>query len=314
MATGLSVTEELGETQILAALLGIAEMVGDLTDTRELLEAVVRIAPSLVRVDRCAILEYKEPSREFRVTVFFAPSGGGSAFDGLWMAESDMPRLAHRLVTLHLPALVMADSRDHALPASVVKRVGLQSALLVPLVSRGRTLGLLWLDHSQHAHYFTSTEINVAQGVATSVAVALDGASRLEALALEHRRFEALARSLSDGVIVLDRDLRILELDRSAEDLLGWQSSEVRGRRAHEVFAISDAEAGVAWTRQAGTPFPAAKSLRLRTRRGGTASCDVLAIPVRKEDGETVQILYVLRAQTAGRDAAPELNATSSGP
>ena len=301
MAARLSASEEVGETQILAALLGIAEMVGDLTDTRELLEAVVRIAPSLVRVNRCAILAYDESSREFRTTVFFASPGGGPSFEGLRIAEADMPRLAHRLVALHLPALVKADSREATLPAAVVKRLALTSALLVPLVSRGRTLGLLWLDASEHSHYFTSKEINVAQGVATSVAVALDGAARSEALALERRRFEALARSLSDGVIVLDRDFRILEMDRPAEDLLGWQASEVRGRRAHEVFAITEAEAGVAWTREADLPSPAAKSLRLRTRQGGAVSCEVLAVPVRDEAGQTAQILYVLRARPVPR-------------
>ncbi len=305
MGARVSLSEEVGETQILAALLGIAEMVGDLTDTRELLEAVVRIAPSLVRVDRCAVLGYDEASREFATTVYFAPPGDRAPFEGLRIPDSDMPRLAHRLVTLHLPALVKPDSRDHALPAAVVKRLGLRSALLVPLVSRGRTFGLLWLDHTTQSHYFTSKEINVVQGVATSVALALDNASRAAALALERRRFAVLARSLCRGVIVLDRDLRILEMDAAAEDLLGWQSSEVRGRRAHEVFAITEAEAEVGWTRGPHAPAPAAKSLRLRARHGGEVACEVLALPVRGEDGETVQILYVLRTPALAADAPP---------
>lgn len=306
-ASRLSAPEQLGETQILAALLGIAEMVGDLTDTEELLEAVVRIAPSLVRVDRCALLAYAEPAHEFRTQVSFAPPGAASALADLRIPESDMPRLAHRLVVLHLPALVKPDSHDLALPPAVVRRLQLKSALLVPLVSRGRALGVLWLDDSEHGHYFTSKEINVIQGIATSVAVALDGAARAEALALERRRFEVLARSLADGVIVLDRDLRILELNPSAEDLLGWQSSEVRGRRAHELFSITEAQASVAWTRDANAPAPAAKSLRLRTREGGTVACEVLALPVHGEGGETEQVLYVLRGATADRREAPPL-------
>ena len=281
-------------------------MVGDLTDTRELLEAIVRIAPGLVRVNRCAILAYDESSREFRMSVYFAPPGGGSPFEGLRIAESDMPRLAHRLVSLHLPALVMPDSPDHALPAAVVTRLGLRSALLVPLVSHGRTLGLLWLDHSEHGHYFTSKEVNIAQGVATSVAMALDSASRQDALALERRRFEALCRALFDGVLVLDRDFRILEMDPAAEDLLGWQTSEVRGRRVHEIFGITQAEASIAWTRRVVAPSPASKPLRLRTRAGQIVSCVVLAVPVRGEGGEMVQVLYVLQARRNARGPRTE--------
>ncbi len=300
----MSAPEEIDETQILAALLGIAEMVGDLTDIDELLEAVVRIAPSLVRVDRCAILSYIEPSREFLTRVSFGPPGTEAAFDDLRIPESEMPRLAHRLVALHLPALVKPDSRDLVLPAPLLKRIGLRSALLVPLVSRGRTLGVLWLDHSVHSHYFTSKEINVIQGVATSLTMALDRAARIAALDLEHRRFEVLARSLADGVIVLDRDLRILEMNPSAEDLLGWQSSEVRGRRAQELFSLTEAQASVAWTRDARTLSPAPKSLLLRTRDGGSVACDLLAIPVRGDAGETLQVLYVLRAATASPPVA----------
>ncbi len=299
----MTLPEEIGETQILAALLGIAEMVGDLTDTDEMLESVVRIAPSLLRVNRCAVLLFDEGPRELWAAVSFGPGEHGTPFEGLRISESDMPRLAQRLLMLHLPALVKPDSKEANLPPAVAKRLGLRAALLVPLVCRGRVLGVLWLDHSAQSHYFTSKEINIAQGIATSLAVALDGAFRLESLELERRRFAALARSLADGVIVLDRAYRVLELDRSAEDLLGWQSSEVRGRRAHEVFAITEAEASVGWTREAGGPSPAAKVLRLRRRDGQLVPCDVLAVPVRTPAGETVQILYVLRRAPPGREA-----------
>jgi len=306
----LSFPEEIGETQILAALLGIAGMVGDLTDTDEMLESVVRVAPSLLGVDRCAVLLYDERAREFRTAVSFGPGAPETPFEGLRIPESDMPRLAQRLMTLHLPALVKSDSKDVALPPAVVKRLGLRAALLVPLVCRGRGLGVLWLDHSAQSHYFTSKEINVAQGIATSVAVALDGTFRMESLDLERRRFEALARSLADGVIVLDRELRILDLDPPAESLLGWQSSEVRGRRAHEVFDITEAQASVGWTRNALVPSPAAKRLQLRTREGAHLDCEVLAVPVRNAAGETVQVLYVLRTSAVDRTSAPAPSAT----
>ncbi len=300
----MSFSEEVSETQILAALLGIAEMVGDLTDTREMLESVVRIVPSLVRVDRCALFTLDEATRELRTWVSFGPGDTGAPFDGLRVPESDMPRLAHRLLVLRLPALVKADSKDFALPPGVVQRLGVRSALLVPLVCRGEVLGLLWVDHSQQSHYFTSKEINVVQGVATSLAVALDGARRIESLDTERRRFDALAHALADGLIALDPDLRILEMDRTAEDFLGWQSSEVRGRRADEVFAITSAEAEVGWTRDGSAPSPAPKRLKLRARDGRAVPCVVWAVPVRGPSGEVLQVLYVLK-QAPREPAAP---------
>lgn len=287
--------EEIGETQILAALLGIAQIIGDLTDLDEALDAIVRIAPSLLRVDRCAFLGYDDVLREFYTVTCFAPSGRAKAFERLRISESDMPRLAQRLVAQRLPAIVKETTRDLSLPATIVRSLGVKAALLVPLSARGRFLGVLWLDHSSAAHYFTSKEINVVQGIATMVGVAMDNAQGARARDLVVRRFEALARVVADGVITLGPDYRILGLDATAEDLLGWQSTEVRGRRVHEVFDITEAEASVAWRRDAGAPSPAPKDLELRAHDGTRISCEVLTIPVRDETGSVAQVLYVLR-------------------
>src|SRR6266571_3106841 len=67
--------DEVDEEQILAALLGVAEMAGDLTDPEELLAAIVRITPGLVGVDRCAVLGYDKQAREFRTLAAFGPGG-----------------------------------------------------------------------------------------------------------------------------------------------------------------------------------------------------------------------------------------------
>jgi len=292
---GVPDPEEIGEMQILAALIGVAEMVGGLTDTDELLASIVRVMPGLVRVDRCAILSYDPSAREFRTITSFAPGGQSTAFDGLTIEEAEIPRLAQRLISLRLPALVKAPSREAGLTPLLQKRLGLRSALVVPLAARGRFLGVLWLDDTRTSHLFTSKEINIVQGVAAQVAIALDGAKLAVQLDLERRRLEALVSALADGLVVVDRDLRILHLDGGAEALLGWHSSEVRGRRMYDVYNISEAEASVAWTREKSGPALAPKDLRLRAHDGVTVECNAQAIAVRGDDGDLIQILFALR-------------------
>src|SRR2546427_422557 len=58
---------ELGDQKVLAALLGISEMVAGLTDLEEVLGAIVRITPQLVGVDRCGILLFT--SKEISVVM-----------------------------------------------------------------------------------------------------------------------------------------------------------------------------------------------------------------------------------------------------
>lgn len=286
--------EEIGETQVLAALLGVAEMAAGLTDMDELLAAIVRLTPGLVRVDRCAVFSYDEGTREFRARFAFQPGGGSTPFDGLVLPESDIPRVAQRLVSLRLPVLLQAGD-DSGFPVSLRKRIGTKSALIVPIVSRDRILGALWLDDTASAHYFTSKEINIVQGIATELGIALDRARLAERLNLVRRRFEALASALADGVLIVDGDLRIVDLDAGAEALLGWQASEVRGRRVYEVFEITDAEAQISWRKDAAGPAPAPKELSLRAHDALPVVCTVQAAVVRDRHGEISQILYALR-------------------
>src|SRR2546428_5459739 len=145
------------------------------------------------------------------------------------------------------------------LPAFVQKRLGVTTALVVPLACRGRFLGGLWLDDTLSPHMFTSTENNVVQGIATELAIALNTSELVGKLDLERRRFEALATALMDGLLIVDRDRRMVHLDSGAEALLGWQNSEIRGRRGYEGFEISQAGADVAWEKERGGGRPAAE-------------------------------------------------------
>ena len=287
--------EEIGETQILAALLGVAEMVGGVSDIDELVALIARVTPGLVRVDRCAILAYDQASREFRTIGSFAPGMRRTPFDGLRIQEAEIPWLAQRLIALRLPAILKASSGEAGLSPALQQRLSLKSALVVPLATRGRFLGLLWLDDTRSPHYFTSEEINIVQGVGAQVAIALDGANLAEQLELERHRIESLVAAFADGLVVADREMRIVSIDAGAEALVGWQTSEVRGRRMQEVFEISEAEASVGWTKDQGGFSSAAKELRLRARDGNAVECIAQAVAVRTADGDTVEILYALR-------------------
>src|SRR5437879_8841806 len=182
--------EEIGETQILAALLGVAEMVGGVSDIDELVALIARVTPGLVRVDRCAILAYDEASREFRTIGSFAPGMRRTPFDGLRIQEAEIPWLAQRLIALRLPAILKASSGEAGLSPALQLRLSLKSALVVPLATRGGFLGLLWLDDPRSRHYFTFAEVNIVHAVGAQVAIALDGANLAEQLELERHRTE----------------------------------------------------------------------------------------------------------------------------
>ena len=92
--------EEIGETQLLASLLGVAEMVSSVSETDELMALIARVTPGLVRVDRCAIMAYDESTREFHTIGAFAPGEPRTLFDGLRNVVTRPSSSSHRICRL----------------------------------------------------------------------------------------------------------------------------------------------------------------------------------------------------------------------
>ena len=298
---------ELGDQKVLAALLGISEMVAGLTDLEEVLGAIVRITPQLVGVDRCAILLFDPQKREFRTAQVFGPDRERNAtFQRLTIREEDVRALAHRILEQKLPALV----REGSLPPHMAESLGMRTVLIVPLVCREGVLGIMTLDHTRGLRLFTSKEINVVMGVAQQAAIAIENFRLKSEVAKARETLRVASEILADGLIILTGGHRILSLDPMAETLLQWSTPEVAGKGFSQAFAVTDRE-GV---RLPDVPQAADLVLRSAARReppvlyfrrkdGSRVLCEVRTAPVRDDLGEVLEIVCALRRANGEGDA-----------
>ncbi len=290
-------SKEVGEETLLAALIGISEMMGDLPDLDELLETIVRIAPPLVSSNRCAIVLRNPRTREFRVAHAFSPDPAATArLLQLSIPEADVPLLTKKIVEGKIPVLYR-EGKEPVLPESVVRANDIRSMLMVPLSYQGEVLGFIALDEAGKNHVFTSQQVNVANTIASHTAVAVVHTRLVEAYGLERRRAEALADALCDGVITLDAHLRVLSLNRGAVALLGWTSDEVVGRPYTEWFDAPEGSSGegAALARKllAGARRVTGR-LSLQARDGSRIPCLVTAIAVSGMTRDAEEILFAL--------------------
>jgi len=295
-------SREPGEEAILGALMGITEMMGNLTDLEELLDAIVRIAPRLVSVDRCAIFLRNARDQEFRVAHAF---GGDPATTTrlmrLTISQDDMGKLVHKLVDQRVPVMLRA-GREPLLPAPIMDDFQVRSMLLVPLVYQEQVMGFITVDEAARDHLFTSREVNVVQAIAAHCAVAIVHTRLAEAYRIERRRAVSIADALSDGVIILDRHLRIDSLSPGAEALLGWATDEVHGKAAADVFDVPGAAHEVesaALNVLAGAAH-VAMVLRFRTKDGQRIPCSVRAAAVPGTMGGPSEVVYALTRADEG--------------
>lgn len=231
----------LGETQILAALIGVSEMVGNLADVPEVLRTVVRIAPQLVRVDRAAIFLYKPKEEALVPAEAYCPRTlYAEALLERAVTVQEAPRLMNKVIRQRLPSVIRNLPQEDLVPEELRNRWKLKSMLVVPLVFKGRALGFMTLDSTTSRHYFTSKEINVVSGIANQVATAIENGRLEEDLLRVLRKTEAVAGTLADAALKVDGEMRVSALSSPSERFFRLEETQLTGRRWAKVLHPRD--------------------------------------------------------------------------
>jgi two-component system NtrC family sensor kinase len=113
----------------------------------------------------------------------------------------------------------------------------------VPCVSKDVTIAVLAVGRRGRSEPLSSEDMALLGAVAAQAATAIENArlySALRAKAEEVERLrqfsDSVVESLSDGLVVVDLDDRVLRWNRRLEDLLGLDRGRVIGRRLSTVF------------------------------------------------------------------------------
>ena len=130
-----------------------------------------------------------------------------------------------------------------------VRKRGLKSLLVVPLIARGKVIGMLGVSNRRRRDAFSREDLRVIRLFAGQAALALDNGS----LYVEARDASARLRSqvelgkavfdgIRDPVALLNREARIVFGNQALFASLGRKPSEVIGRNWDEFLDPSDAE------------------------------------------------------------------------
>jgi PAS domain S-box-containing protein len=167
-----------------------------------------------------------------------------------WVAANRMP--------LNVPDVTQDDRY-----VEKVKGVGAQIA--VPMLFGEKVVGVLDVQ-STKVNAFGEDDLRNLSSIAAQAAVAIERARLYEATLAERERTERIVTSIADGVITVDRELRVLSLNPAAEQMTGWQEAEAIGRLCVEVLGLTS-ESGESLCSESceklsGHNFPRAKIAR----------------------------------------------------
>ena len=128
----------------------------------------------------------------------------------------------------HTSLRTFAESSSHA---EFMIANNYRSAVVAPLLARGRTLGaisILRLEPNrplgQADRPYGEEDVELASELARRAALAIDNARLFSDLDLLERRLEAILTSVAEAITVIDRSGRTIFANQAAADLLGYPS------------------------------------------------------------------------------------------
>jgi serine phosphatase RsbU (regulator of sigma subunit)/nitrate/nitrite-specific signal transduction histidine kinase len=177
----------------LALVHRISRLVSSSLDPVEVVRITAEQMVRLLDVDHCAIMLFDEAGARGEVVAEFpalGALGGRATFGAEDYLEAEPGRGRPGYVTD-----IAGDPRVRAV-REIALRLGVQATLLVPLISRGRSVGAVSLNQIHTTRAFSDEELELCRTTAAQVAIALENA-RLFQMSVTHVEQEMqIARSI----------------------------------------------------------------------------------------------------------------------
>jgi PAS domain S-box-containing protein len=216
--------------------------------------------------------------------------------------------------------MLEATARDEE-HLELLREIGFSSAMLVPMIARGKTLGVITLVSAESEQRYGRADLRLAEELARRAALAVDNARLYEEAQSSRNELGAILRGVADGITAQDPSGRIIYANDTAARLTGFPSAgdlvEASLDELMARFEIMDEE---------GRPFSADNLPGRRALEGEEGAEEVMrfrilatgeerwaivkAMPIFGEQGTVRMAVNVFRDITESRRTEEELKAS----
>jgi len=121
-------------------------------------------------------------------------------------------------------AMLVAAARDPR-HLQLLRDLGMHSAMIVPLIARGATIGAMTLVSAESGRRFSERDLMVAEELANRAATAIDNARLFRALQESEQKFRAVSETASCGIYIHNGQ-KLLYVNSAAQALAGYTREE----------------------------------------------------------------------------------------
>ena len=214
----------------LTMLNAISTVLTESLELKNILQRAVYVVTELMDVEIALIFSLNEKSQELVLVAYEGVSDEfARAVDGTKVGEGFNGEVAKTG-----QPMVMEDiSRDPMMARPEIRKMKIQSQLIVPLLLRDRVRGTLWVA-MRRPKQFLPEEIELLSAVATQIGTAIENARLYEKehltaqrLAVSERNYRELFENASDAIWVHDLAGNIMVVNKASEKLTGYSVEEL---------------------------------------------------------------------------------------
>lgn len=133
--------------------------------------------------------------------------------------------------------LNILDVREEPLTDTfLVQRLGTRAFAAVPLISRNRVIGVLWVDNYFNNRPISDEDMNFLIAFSNHVASAIENARLFERVKLAEQELENIFESISDMVYFVTEDYVIKNINPAVSRRIGKPTQEIIGKKCYEIF------------------------------------------------------------------------------
>jgi adenylate cyclase len=255
-----------------------------------LLRRIVQVTSQIIRADRSSLFLYDERTDELWSMV-------AEGVDSREIRFPSSSGLAGDSFTRQSAINVTDAYGDARFNQEIDRATGYRTrtVLTAPVTTRdGRRLGVMQAFNRLDGEPFTETDVARLTAFGAQAAVAIENATLFAEVATERNYNESILRSMSSGVVTLDRELRFAKLNAAACAILGVDPEAASDPQTQRRLAENNPWLGPEIAAVATSGHP--KTLLdadLKTARGDTISANLSIVPLIGEEGQAGLLIIV---------------------
>jgi PAS domain S-box-containing protein len=187
---------------------------------------------------------------------------------------------------------------------------GIRGIAVVPILHEGRSIGVVIVS-SHVTEVITDATRNVLEMMVGYVGQALARILLLSALRNSEERYRLLHDYAGEAIFTIDRDLRLVSVNRRACEQIGCQPEELMGKNVLELGMLHDEDferaARNAQVLLSGEKEMIREEIRFVSRNGDVIVADVTSTALRDEKGEVTAVINIAKDVTEQRKAEEAL-------